>query len=199
MNRKPEGCNSCPLVTLGAGFCTHSTLVENPKLLIQGEAPGKNEVMQGVPFVGKSGDWLRRLLERCELNEGEVVFDNTLRCLYTKGKAKYPTGKIRQQAEQACRQYDIWEERYVGCPLLLVGGKALGLWLGDDKISKWHGHIEVIRGRLVGCTYHPAAVLRNPNLIPLFVQEVRNLLTAAANPRILEHPRVNKGYLLHAK
>src|SRR6185436_11474934 len=155
------------LFKLGAGFCTHSTLVDNPRLLIQGEAPGKNEVIEGVPFVGKSGNWLRRLLESCGLNEGEVVFDNTIRCLYTKGKAKYPTGKVRQQAEQTCRQYDIWE-RYVGCPILLVG-----------------------------CTYHPAAVLRNPNLIPLFVQETRNLLNAARNPALIKHPRVNKGYLLH--
>jgi len=198
MNKKPEGCKECALFKLGAGFCTHSTLVDNPRLLIQGEAPGKNEVIEGVPFVGKSGNWLRRLLESCGLNEGEVVFDNTIRCLYTKGKAKYPTGKVRQQAEQTCRQYDIWE-RYVGCPILLVGGKALRTWLDDDKISKWHGHIEVIRGRLVGCTYHPAAVLRNPNLIPLFVQETRNLLNAARNPALIKHPRVNKGYLLHAK
>lgn len=198
MNRKPAGCEPCPLYRLGAGFCTHSTLVDNPKLLIQGEAPGKNEVIEGLPFVGKSGNWLRRLLESCGLREDEVVFDNTLRCLYTKGQAKYPTGKTRVQAEEHCRQYDIWE-RYMDVPLLLTGGKALGIWLDDDKISKWHGHIETIQGRLVGCTYHPAAVLRNPNLIPLFVQEVRNLLNAARDPRLIEHPRVRKGFLLHAQ
>lgn len=191
MNRKPEGCKGCALQTRGHGYCDHSPLVKKPKLLIQGEAPGKNEMLSGQPFVGKAGDCLWGLLRSVGLNKEDVIVDNTIRCLMGGVSGKYPTGKAKLEAEKQCRQYDIWD-KYLGVPLMCVGGKSAGQKLGVDKITDWHGHIEVKGGRLVGCTYHPSAVMRNYNLVPLFRQEIRNLLAANNNPKLLDRPKVNK-------
>ena len=200
---QPTTCKGCPLFGVGQGFVPASCSVNDKwdipyKLLVQGEAPGAQEIVGGKPFVGPAGWWLKKnVLANVGLNEEEVVYDNTLRCLPSKNAAgeAYPVGAIRGAAEVHCRQYDAWDSFPRAIPLLLVGGKALRQRLGHDSIADWHGHIEVVGGRVVGCTFHPAAVMRQPNLLPLVVRETYNVLTAAANPGVLQHPPVAKGGL----
>ncbi|KKK55305.1 hypothetical protein LCGC14_3075880, partial [marine sediment metagenome] len=123
--------------------------------------------------------------------------DNTLRCLPPKNKQgeAYPVGTDKLQAEMHCRQYDRTIPASV--PIMLVGSKALGQRLGLTGISDWHGHVTLQAGQLVSCTFHPSAVMRQPNLLPVAIREHYNLLTAHANPSILKHPTVVKGLLLH--
>lgn len=164
------------------------------RLCVQGEAPGREEAVQGRPFVGPSGHWIRRnILYNAGILESEVFFDNTLRCLPPAGKGgePYPSGVSRRAAERECRQYD--HSAPVEIPLLCAGGKASGVVYGNEKISEIHGSIEIIGGRVTGCTYHPAAVIRNPNLLPVAIRETANLLAASRNPLALQRPEVFRG------
>lgn len=193
--KKPLECHSCPLSEKGKGFVVPFPPTTKPRLLIQGEAPGRSEMEEGRPFVGEAGHWLRRnILTNAGVREDEVLIDNTLRCLLAGKSGNYPTGKDREAAESHCRQFDLWDQ-YPDVPLLLVGAKAIGQYMDDDRVSRWHGDIRHQGKRLVGATYHPAAVMRNPNLLPLVIQEVRNLLKAAENPKLLERPNVRKGFI----
>lgn len=150
--------------------------------------------------VGKAGWWIRsNILFNAGLTEDQVWFDNVLRCFPPQNKGEhYPAGKDKIEAEKLCGQYDQWHRFPSTIPLLLVGGKALANTLALDGISNWHGHICIHNGRLVGCTFHPAAVMRNPNYLPLTIRETANLLAAARNPLILQRPEVIKGrYIYH--
>ena len=208
---KPSDCAGCPLAESGAGFALATyvdvsldnlltpleTLRSQVKLLVQGEALGRNEADKKLAFVGDAGWWVRRnILNNAGVRECEALFDNTLRCWPPRNKKGefYPVGEERRLAEQHCRRYDVWN-RFPSTPLLLVGGKAMAQRLGVENVSEWHGHIERCDGRLVGCTYHPAAVMRNPNLLPLVIRETANLLEANRNPRVLGRPQVVKGLL----
>ncbi len=194
---QPATCKGCPLYGVGKGFVLETAPVWSKiKMAIIGEAPGINEVLQGKPFVGKAGWWLlRNILNPAGLSRKEVYLDNTLRCLPPKNKQgeAYPVGVDKAQAEMHCRQYDKVIPASV--PIMLVGGKALGQRLGLKGISDWHGHVTLQAGQLVSCTFHPSAVMRQPNLLPVAIREHYNLLTAHANPSILKHPTVVKGML----
>lgn len=197
MLRKPEGCIGCALERKGQGFvpCSGMTNLASKRLLIQGEAPGRDEVDEGMPFVGKSGNWLwKAILETAGVTRDECIVDNSLRCLppATSSGEFYPIGKVRSEAERQCRQYDVWAACPKHLPLLLLGGKATALRFGQESIQKWNGHIADCGGRIAGCTFHPAAVLRQPNLLPVVVSTVTNLLSAASDPSVLKRPTVNK-------
>lgn len=197
---KPDGCTGCPLRNIGVGFVslTPPAQYDGIRLLVQGEAPGKDEVDESSAFVGKAGHWIRKnILHTAGVLEPQVLFDNTLRCLppLNKKGEHYPIGEDREQAETFCRAYDRWHLVPRHIPLLLVGSKPLEQRLGIGGISDYHGHITYHEGRLTGTTFHPAAVMRQPNLLPVAVREVGNLLEAAANPRVLERPQVVKHVL----
>ncbi|HVI40679.1 MAG TPA: uracil-DNA glycosylase family protein, partial [Anaerovoracaceae bacterium] len=86
MLTKPDGCNSCPLKDKGKGFVPDLTY-PNSKYIIFGEAPGKNEIEEGKPFVGKAGfvlkNWLLRVVPQLQLAEEKkkVSYMNILKCL----------------------------------------------------------------------------------------------------------------------
>lgn len=196
---KPIGCAECPLHKTGAGFVRPQPLADWSKvrLLVQGDAPGNDERDESLPFVGKAGHWLRRnIFGNAGLSDGQVWFDTVLRCQPPRNKAgdDYPIGADRKLAEQCCRQYDQWNDVPASVPLLCVGSKSLNQWFGVEQISEYHGDIRSIDGRLVGATYHPSAVMRNPNLLPIAIRETANLLEAARNPAVLKRPRVFKGF-----
>lgn len=205
---KPPTCAACVLAKQGAGFVQLTLPVDyrSIKLLIQGEAPGRDEVDQDKAFVGRAGHWLRRnILNNAGLTDANVLVDNTLRCMPPKNAKGdwYPIGEAREQAEQHCRQYDKWRLCPQHIPLLLMGNKAMAQRLGKEyeKISDYHGHITIRDGRVVGCTYHPSACMKQPNLLPVVIREVANTLEAAQQPdKLLWRPTVLKyvGMTVHS-
>lgn len=200
MRAKPATCGACPLAESGRGFVRPARFPEHPVLLVQGEAPGAGEAAQGEPFAGRAGYWLRKnLLAVAGVDPEAVVFDNTLRCLPpTLGNgAAYPNASSRAAAERACRVYDVWD-RWPSVPLLLLGGNAARQRLGVGPISAWHGHIEERGERWVGITFHPAAVMRNPNLLPVVVAEIRHLLRRARGEETVAEVWIGRGDALRA-
>lgn len=198
MLQKPQGCEGCSLKDKGKGFCKDKPARKTAKYLFIGEAPGKNEVDVGEPFVGKAGfvlkNWLIRAVGDIQLAEerGEIMYANTLRCLPPEIQGRpYPKGEEKTVAEAHCRQYDNFPDSIH--TVVLFGESPQRAWFGmeldaEDASDRRLGRsVKGVMGR-IGREYekdgkrwifapHPAFILRQPAL----VQHGQNSLKIAAN------------------
>jgi DNA polymerase len=131
------------------------------EIMIVGEAPGFNEDMQGVPFVGAAGKLLDTLLGQIGLSRQQVFIANVLKCRPPQNRDPMP-----HEAE-AClpylrRQFALVRPKAV----LILGRHALERMLpGVGGISRVHGQIFMRGGVAFMPCYHPAAALHNGGLL----------------------------------
>ncbi|MEB3283580.1 MAG: uracil-DNA glycosylase [Lyngbya sp.] len=158
-------CNQCHRCVLGNNR-THAVIGRgNPQaaIMIVGEAPGQNEDEQGLPFVGKSGQLLDKILESVGLStEREVYISNAIRC-------RPPENRTPTAPEiEACKPYLLEQIRLVDPKIiLLTGATAVKSLLAEKQgISKIRGQWRECLGRLCMPIFHPAYLLRNPSLEP---------------------------------
>ncbi len=131
------------------------------KIFLIGEGPGYEEDMKGKAFIGKSGQLLDRILAACNFTRDDHVFiGNIVKC-------RPPENRIPAIEEMAaCLPY-LEEQITIINPeiIVLLGATALrGLFGKAMKITENRGHWLVWNNKLVMPTYHPSALLRNPNL-----------------------------------
>ncbi|MDH3205559.1 MAG: uracil-DNA glycosylase [Gemmatimonadota bacterium] len=152
----------------------------NARLVVVGEAPGANEDASGLPFVGAAGKYLDLLLASVGLSrEDSVYICNVLKCR--------PPANRNPMADEidACapflkRQLELIRPM----ALLAVGSFAAQLLTGSEKtaLGKLRGQVHSYEGVPLVCTYHPAALLRNPKWTRSFwddLQLLRTLLDGA--------------------
>jgi len=196
-SKKGPHCTGCSLENTGQGFVQIQPRKEysTTRLLVQGDLPAVDDVDSGQPLSSKSAWWLKRnVLGNAGLSEGEFLYDNTIRCRpHSKKGSPYPKKKDRESAEAHCGSYSIWSVVPNNIPLLCIADEAAQAQLGLGSVATWHGHIEQKDGRIVGITYPPSSVMKEPNLLPLVIKEVQNVLEAAQNPAVLTRPTVVKG------
>lgn len=185
MLKKPSGCEGCPLQHKGLGFCK-DRYVPKPKYLFIGEAPGKNEVDKGEPFVGKAGfvleNWLVRAIPTLRLakEKNEIMYANTLRCLPPEVQGRpYPKGEEKTLAEAHCRRYDDFPDSIH--TVVLFGESPQRYWFkeileAEDASDRRLGRdVKGVMGR-IGREYehngkrwvfapHPAYILRQPAIV----------------------------------
>lgn len=136
--------------------------VGNPqaKLMLIGEGPGKDEDEQGIPFVGRAGQLLDRILAAIHLTREDVYIANIVKC-------RPPNNRVPSRAEAvACLPYLYRQIELVNPGIIvLLGNTALQNLIGpDSRITKMRGQwLESKSGIKIMPTYHPAAVLRDPN------------------------------------
>lgn len=149
-------CTRCPLaegrtnVVFGMG---------NPEadLVFVGEAPGAEEDKQGLPFVGRSGQLLDRLvLEETGLTRDDVWIMNTLKCRPPGNRDPLP-GEIEACNPWLELQLDLIDPKVV----VTLGNFSTKLLLGTTEgITKLRGKTYPFRNGVLVPTFHPAAVLR---------------------------------------
>ena len=155
-----ENCTKCSLsnsrtkVVFGEG---------NPEadILLIGEGPGYDEDIKGLPFVGRSGQLLDKILSACGFNRKEHVFiGNIVKCRPPQNRAPLPEERL------ACIPYLLKQIELINPKIIiLLGATALqGLIDPNARISIERGNWKTWNNRLVMPTYHPAALLRNQNL-----------------------------------
>jgi len=137
--------------------------VGNPyaELMFLGEAPGADEDRQGIPFVGRAGQLLTKMIENgMKINrEQETYICNILRCRPPGNRAPMPEEAFR------CRQFldtqiDIVKPKFICC----LGASAAQYLLDTTTtISRMRQREFHYRNATVVCTYHPAYLLRNPS------------------------------------
>ena len=131
------------------------------KILIIGEAPGHDEDMIGRPFVGKSGQLLDKILAACGFTrEQHVYISNIVKC-------RPPGNRVpTDQEAKTCIPYLMKQIELID-PLILLplGASALRVFFGKEyRITQVRGNWLTWYNKLVMPVYHPAALLRNPNL-----------------------------------
>jgi uracil-DNA glycosylase family 4 len=136
------------------GVGTHET-----KVMFIGEAPGRDEDLKGEPFVGRAGQLLNKILAAIDLTRDDVYITNILKC-------RPPNNRDPQESEVRCceeylkQQIALIKPRYI-CAL----GRVSAQWLLQTNAplgALRTGNYEY-EGIPVIATYHPAALLRNPN------------------------------------
>lgn len=130
------------------------------RLVFVGEAPGRDEDAQGVPFVGRAGQLLNRMIAAIELERSEVYICNVLKCRPPDNRVPAP-----DEVEQ-CRPFLEQQIALVKPALICALGLSAAQALLQTKasMSSMRGKTFAFRGVPVIPTYHPAALLRNPGL-----------------------------------
>jgi uracil-DNA glycosylase len=150
-------CTKCPLhagrtrTVPGAGD-------PDAEILFIGEAPGEQEDLQGLPFVGRSGQLLDELLGKIRMSRDEVFIANVLKCRPPDNRNPAPN------EVDACNPY-ITEQIAVLDPLVIVtlGKFGMGMFFPNTSISQIHGQPKYGERRVYYPLYHPAYALRNPS------------------------------------
>jgi uracil-DNA glycosylase family 4 len=154
-----DACRAC---TLGAGRMNSVPGTGNPhaKLVFVGEAPGAEEDKQGIPFVGRAGRLLDKILQAIDLERKDVQILNILKCRPPDNRNPAP------DEIESCRPFLERQIDSIRPGILVALGLFAGQWLTGKKISltklRETGPFEY-RGIPVYATYPPAALLRNPN------------------------------------
>lgn len=161
------GCQNCPL---GA---TRTNLVfgtgnENAEVLFVGEGPGENEDLQGEPFVGRGGKLLDKYLEAIDLSRDKNIYiANMVKCRPPHNRDPKP------EEQEECIKWLREQFRLLRPKIIVCLGRisAQKLISPDFKVTKQHGEFFEKGGVLMMGTFHPAALLRNPNQKPAALED----------------------------
>ena len=151
-------CTRCPLYSTAINHVPGEGSA-NAGLVCVGEAPGATEDEQGRPFVGASGQLLTKILAAVGLAREEVFIVNVLK--------HRPPGNRNPLPEEvkACSPYLVRQIELIKPKVIVAWGTFAAQTLLDTKLSigKLRGQIHRYYGVPLIVTYHPAALLRNPN------------------------------------
>jgi uracil-DNA glycosylase family 4 len=166
--REIEGCTQCELhrtrtrAVPGVGTALSG-------IVFVGEAPGADEDRKGEPFVGRGGQLLDRIIEGMNekqlipgvpLNRDTVFIGNVIHCRPPDNRVPLPF-EISQSSPFLRRQLEALAPRIICCLGKTSGEHMLGI---KSPLASMRGKVYRLGGAKVVVTYHPAAVLRNPEL-----------------------------------
>lgn len=158
LKREVHNCRRCDLartrrnVVFGAGS-------EKAGLMFIGEAPGFDEDLQGLPFVGRAGQLLTKIIESIGLKREDVYIANVLKCRPPGNRNPLPTEIL------ACQDYLKEQISRINPKIICALGKfaAQTLLKTETPITKLRGKFYDYDGTPLIPTFHPAYLLRNPN------------------------------------
>jgi len=152
-----QGCQQCKLcearhtIVFGAG---------NPEadLIVIGEGPGADEDAQGLPFVGRAGQLLTKMLESVKITRDEVYITNTVLCR--------PPGNRNPEADElaACAPFLAAKLGVIQPKVILTLGSVAtqAMLRTKEPIGKLRGRMHTYGNAVLIPTFHPAFLLRNP-------------------------------------
>lgn len=159
INSVVVNCKKCPVLCKNRTQTVFGCGDANAQIVLLGEAPGKDEDEQGVPFVGKAGKLLDKILDAANLSRNDVYILNILKCRPPKNRDPLPD-EADNCSEYLNSQIKCIRPNYILCLGRVAAQNLLKTKQSLSSLRKtWH-----VYGRCkVLCTYHPAYLLRNPN------------------------------------
>jgi DNA polymerase len=141
-----------------------------------GEAPGKNEDIEGRPFVGAGGKFLAEMLENIKMKREDVYITNIV-------KYRPPNNRDPELEEkQACNEWLISELKIIAPKLIVfLGRHSMGRFFSTDKISDIHGKLliksipELGKKQAFLPLYHPAAALYNGGMRETLIKDFNKI------------------------
>jgi len=168
--RQVAECRRCPLhrtrtnVVFGSGSGA-------TRIMFVGEAPGREEDLQGLPFVGRAGQLLTRIIEAIKFKREDVYIANVLKCRPPQNRNPLPE-EVARCRPFLRKQIEILEPKVV-CTLGVFATQVIL----DTKspLNVLRGRVHDVDGLKVVPTYHPAACLRYPKLKAAVWEDVQLL------------------------
>ena len=152
-------CTRCKLHAQGRRQIVFGVGNPDADLMFVGEAPGADEDVQGIPFVGRAGQLLTKIIEAIDLQRSDVYIANVIKC-------RPPGNRNPEQDEvETCEPF-LFQQIDIIKPKVVV---ALGTFAARallrtlDPISRLRGRVYDYRGAKLIPTFHPAYLLRNPS------------------------------------
>lgn len=143
-----------------------------PRVVFMGEAPGADEDRQGVPFVGKAGQLLSRIIAAMKLERDEVYILNALKCRPPQNRTPVPD-EIESCRGYVHHQLELLQPEYIVC----LGSVAVRSLLDNStSIGRLRGRMHAFRGAKVVVTYHPSYLLRNESAKRLVWDDMQMLM-----------------------
>jgi DNA polymerase len=151
-------CTRCAELASGRTQTVFGVGPADARLCFFGEAPGADEDASGVPFVGRAGQLLTKIIEACRLSRDEVYILNVLKCRPPGNRPPDPqeVANCRRYFE---RQLEIVRPEFICC---LGTSAAQALLQTTEPIGKLRNRWFEYGAARVICTYHPSYLLRNP-------------------------------------
>lgn len=151
-------CKNCALGNSRTNF-VFGAGNPNADIMIIGEAPGAEEDKQGVPFVGRAGKLLTDILKAINIEREEVYIANILKCRPPKNRNPLPA-EVQECTPYLYKQMELIKPKVILCLGLVAATNLLKL---KESLTKMRGNVFEVQGIKTMVTYHPAALLRNPN------------------------------------
>jgi uracil-DNA glycosylase len=173
LRKKVAACQKCPELVNHRSQTVFGDGTLQPKVCFFGEAPGADEDKQGIPFVGRAGQLLDKIIEATKLKRPDDVYIlNSLRCRPPGNRTPTP------DEVENCRpffelQLEVLQPKYIVC----LGAVAVRAILqSTESVGVLRGRFHAYRGAKVLVTYHPAYLLRNPDAKKLVWQDMQLLM-----------------------
>lgn len=166
-------CSKCPLgktrknLVFGVGN-------ENADIMFIGEGPGEQEDLQGLPFVGKSGQLLDKYLEIIDLDRNKNIYiANMVKCRPPQNRDPKP------EETEMCIGWLRSQFKIIRPAIIVCLGRiaAQRLISPDFRVTKQHGEFFEKNGTLMMGTFHPSALLRNPSQKSIALEDFQKLRT----------------------
>lgn len=176
-----KNCMLCPLsegrtqVVFGRGNA-------DARLMLIGEAPGKNEDLEGSPFVGRSGKLLSQIFKELRVPEEDLYITNIVKCRPPNNRTPLPN------EISACTQALLTEEIKIIQPRVLcaLGSSAAHILLkSETPISQIRGKLIPFDSILLVATFHPAYILRNQKNLPTLMTDIELAYKASITDRTI--------------
>ncbi len=166
--------NICPNLAQGATQLVMGHGSPEAKIVFIGEAPGKQEDINGIPFVGSAGKLLDEMLESIDLDRAKVYITNIVKYRPPNNRDPLPEEK------KAFWPYLVAELKIIKPQLIVcLGRHSMSYFLPNARISEAHGKASkaILGGKetLVLPLYHPAAALYNGSLRQTLFNDFKNI------------------------
>lgn len=158
-SREIKDCPKCKLLANTRTQVVFGTGNPNADVVVVGEAPGADEDEQGKPFVGRAGKLLTDILKAINFTRDEVYICNILKCRPPENRNPLPDEIAN------CEPYLFKQLEMIKPKLILAVGSfaAQTLLKTKEPLGRLRGKFHSYKGIKMMVTYHPAALLRNPN------------------------------------
>jgi DNA polymerase len=170
MKSEISNCQKCPLGKTRTNF-VFGVGNQNADIMFIGEAPGNDEDLQGEPFVGRAGQLFNKILQAVGWQREDVFIANILKC-------RPPDNRDPLQSEvELCEPYLKKQIELINPIMLICLGRiaAQTLLRVKDSLTNMRGKIHNYHGLPIYVTFHPAALLRNPNWKPATWEDFKKI------------------------
>ncbi|MCX8106065.1 MAG: uracil-DNA glycosylase [Ignavibacterium album] len=158
LNNLIKNCTKCDLHKNRNNFVFGSGN-PNAKVMVIGEGPGAEEDKQGLPFVGRAGQLLTDILKAIKFERDEVYIANIVKCRPPENRTPLPE-EMETCIPYLKKQISLIQPKMILCLGLTA---AKGLLRKKESLTALRGKFFEYEGIKVMVTFHPAALLRNPN------------------------------------